>query len=140
MQVGHPVLNWNVNMILSNLHMYIFCHSSDPSKNTPDDRWRYQTWLELGGYPYWGEFSTYSGGGYVATFGRNLQAAMRVFDELVEYRWLRETTRAVFVEYLVYNANVNLFGTCMLVVEFLPSGGNNEKCSWFLWNLHFDMT
>ncbi len=96
----------------------------DPDSPQVQPRWKYRTWTELNGYPYWGNFATYSGGGYVAGLGRSMQSAMTVFDELVENRWIDDNTRVVFIEYLVYNANTNLFGISMSIVEFVESGGN----------------
>jgi hypothetical protein len=36
---------------------------------------------------------------------------------------LDQLTRAVFLEFTIYNPNVNLFGSVTLLVEFLPTGG-----------------
>ena len=32
-------------------------------------------------------------------------------------------TRAVFLEFTVYNANVNLFGSVIMLIEFMATGG-----------------
>ena len=36
-----------------------------------DRYWKYRSWQQLEGYPYWGQMATYSGGGYVASLGRS---------------------------------------------------------------------
>lgn len=38
-------------------------------------------------------------------------------------RWITRGTRAVIIDFTVYNANVNLFCVIKLIVEFLPTGG-----------------
>ena len=40
-----------------------------------------------------------------------------------QQRWINNHTRAVFLEFSVYNANVNLFGIATIVAEFIPGGG-----------------
>lgn len=37
--------------------------------------------------------------------------------------WLDQRTRAVFLEFTVYNPNVNLFASVVLLTEFLTTGG-----------------
>ena len=53
----------------------------------PDTSWKYRTWQQLDGYPYWGAVSTYGGGGYVASLGRTNAAAQAVISELVEHEY-----------------------------------------------------
>ena len=36
--------------------------------------------------------------------------------------WLDVQTRALFVEFTLYNANVNLYGSVIMLVEFLANG------------------
>ena len=37
--------------------------------------------------------------------------------------WIDLQTRALFIDFTTYNANVNLFHVAQLTFEFLPSGG-----------------
>ena len=37
-------------------------------------------------------------------------------------RWLDYKTRALFVDFTFYNANLDLFAICRAVFEFFPSG------------------
>ena len=39
-----------------------------------------------------------------------------------ENGWIDELTRAVFIEFTLYNANVNLFSTVTMIVEYLATG------------------
>ncbi|XP_039707853.1 polycystin-1-like protein 3 isoform X3 [Pteropus medius] len=90
-----------------------------PETNTTqsDSIWHYQNQETLGGYPIQGEFATYSGGGYVVRLGRNSSTAIRVLQHLEQSHWLDHCTRSLFVEFVVFNANVNLFCAVTLILE-----------------------
>ena len=95
---------------------------SDPL-DQPDDAWTYRTWNDLDGYPHMGKMATYSGGGFVASLGHTYEQADAVVQELMLHRWVDEYTRVVFIEFLTYNPNINLFGIGMSAVEFTETGG-----------------
>jgi len=42
--------------------------------------------------------------------------------EMASSDWLDIRTRAVFVEFTLYNANVNLYGSVIMLIEFLSTG------------------
>jgi len=42
--------------------------------------------------------------------------------EMAASDWLDIRTRAVFVEFTLYNANVNLYGSVIMLIEFLSTG------------------
>uniref|UniRef100_A0AC11BMR0 Polycystin 1 like 3, transient receptor potential channel interacting n=1 Tax=Ovis aries TaxID=9940 RepID=A0AC11BMR0_SHEEP len=90
-----------------------------PDKNSTklDRIWHYQNQEALGGYPIQGEFATYSGGGYVVRLGRNSSNARRVLQQLEQSHWLDHCTKSLFVEFVVFNANVNLFCVVTLILE-----------------------
>ncbi|XP_053522580.1 polycystic kidney disease protein 1-like 3 [Artibeus jamaicensis] len=90
-----------------------------PETNTTgsDSSWHYQSQETLGGYPIQGEFATYSGGGYVVRLGRNSSAAVRILQHLEQSHWLDHRTKSLFVEFVVFNANVNLFCVVTLILE-----------------------
>ncbi|XP_062420899.1 polycystin-1-like protein 2 [Pungitius pungitius] len=79
--------------------------------------WTYQTQSELRSYPIWGQMVLYRGGGYVAELGPDSQNATSTLDYLFTNTWLDVHTRAIFVEFTVYNANVNLFCIVTLLLE-----------------------
>nr|Q7TN88.1 RecName: Full=Polycystin-1-like protein 2; Short=Polycystin-1L2; AltName: Full=PC1-like 2 protein; AltName: Full=Polycystic kidney disease protein 1-like 2; Flags: Precursor [Mus musculus]AAO32797.1 polycystic kidney disease 1-like 2 [Mus musculus] len=79
--------------------------------------WRYQSQSQRRGYPMWGKLTLYGGGGYVVPLGTDHQSASRILQYLFDNSWLDALTRAVFVEFTVYNANVNLFCTVTLTLE-----------------------
>ena len=60
---------------------------------------------------------------FVLLTGNTYEEAVEVVDELIEHRWLDEYTRAIFIEFLTYNPNLNLFGISLSVAEFTETGG-----------------
>ena len=87
------------------------------------DRWEYFSSNELRGFPVPGRMATYSGGGYVANLGYNEETSWTVLADLHSHNWLDKQTRAGFVEFTVYNGNINYFLTAFLYIETLPTGG-----------------
>ena len=85
------------------------------------ERWDHQTMIDLRGFPYWGTITMYSGSGYVANLGYDPVTAYTVIADLHSNGWLDVQTRAVFVEFTVFNANTNLFGIVSYFIEFPPS-------------------
>ncbi|KAM6177463.1 polycystin-1-like protein 2 [Erethizon dorsatum] len=79
--------------------------------------WRYQSQSQRQGYPTWGKLALYPGGGYMVPLGTEHQTASRVLQYLFDHTWLDTLTRAVFVEFTVYNANVNLLCVVTLTLE-----------------------
>uniref|UniRef100_K1QE36 Polycystic kidney disease 2-like 1 protein n=1 Tax=Magallana gigas TaxID=29159 RepID=K1QE36_MAGGI len=69
-----------------------------------------------------GEYNTYSGGGYILKFVKDRENAYLLLKELVEHDWINRNTRAVFLEFTMYNPNVNLFVYAMLLTEFPEVG------------------
>ncbi|XP_067853682.1 polycystin-1-like protein 2 [Heptranchias perlo] len=91
--------------------------------------WQYQSESQLNGYPVWGKLAVYQGGGYVADLGTENKIAASVIKYLKDNSWVDMYTRAIFVEFTVYNANVNLFCVVTLMLEMKAIGvflGNME--------------
>ncbi|XP_016949375.1 polycystic kidney disease 2-like 1 protein [Drosophila biarmipes] len=61
--------------------------------------------------------------GYVSLLARSTGNSMKVLDYLNEYHWLTLNTSAVFIDFTLYNVDVNLFSICTLRVEKTPFGG-----------------
>ena len=85
--------------------------------------WIYHDSFELNGVPHPGILAVYSGGGYVAEFGTTMAKALSTAEFLRQRDWYDELTRAIFVEFSVYNANVNLFSVATLLAETSTTGG-----------------
>ncbi|CAJ0940606.1 unnamed protein product [Ranitomeya imitator] len=79
--------------------------------------WIYRSQAKLRSHPTWGRVATYRGGGYVVDLGGDRAAAAQTLQYLFDNVWLDTYTRAVFVEFTIYNANVNLFCLVRLMFE-----------------------
>ena len=69
------------------------------------------------------QFGYYSGNGYVQNLPKNKSNAGAILKELKEALWIDRGTRAVFLDFTVYNANINLFSVITLLFEFPAAGG-----------------
>ncbi|NXA08052.1 PK2L1 protein, partial [Sapayoa aenigma] len=85
--------------------------------------WRYHSEEELGGSSHWGKLTSYSGGGYYIDLKLTREESAEALQLLKEKLWLDRGTRVVFIDFSVYNANINLFCVLRLVVEFPATGG-----------------
>ena len=113
--------------------MFTYCYGPF-SKNKEDKR----TWIDQNsssvlcpenweydgdtGFDIWGRFAVYSGGGYIANLGYNKFTAKRIVNNLKENHWIDRQTRAVLVEYSLYNPPSNLLAVMTYFFEVLPSG------------------
>ncbi len=79
--------------------------------------------LELNSLPIYGHFSFYSGSGYVALLPDELDDAKQILEDLKTNDWVNLYTRAIIIEFTVYNANINLFSNVLLLFEMPPAGG-----------------
>ncbi|XP_062258132.1 polycystin-1-like protein 2 [Platichthys flesus] len=84
--------------------------------------WTYQTQAQLRSYLVWSKMGLYRGGGFVAVLVPDLKNASRTIEYLFRNKWLDTYTRAFFVEFTIYNANVNLFCIVTLLLETAAAG------------------
>jgi len=85
--------------------------------------WKFTSSLDVWGAPSLGEYSLYGGGGYIADMGVNFDVSNYTIKELQKNLWIDRQTRAVFVEFTLYNVGINLFAHVTLLVEFPATGG-----------------
>uniref|UniRef100_A0A672UCG0 Polycystin-2 n=1 Tax=Strigops habroptila TaxID=2489341 RepID=A0A672UCG0_STRHB len=85
--------------------------------------WTYTTEKDLNGSSHWGLIATYSGAGYYQDLSRNREVTAVQIASLKKNLWLDRGTRAAFIDFSVYNANINLFCIVRLLVEFPATGG-----------------
>lgn len=52
----------------------------------------------------------YAGSGYVLTLSQDQNTTIDLIQYLFDNLWIDRGTRAVFLDFTVYNANINLFG------------------------------
>ncbi|XP_040265345.1 polycystic kidney disease protein 1-like 3 [Bufo bufo] len=91
--------------------------------NDSADMWVYHTEDELGAHPVWTQMGYYLGGGYVVELGLNRSSAASVITDMETSNWLDSYTKGIFVEFNVYNANVNLFCLVNFILETTMIGG-----------------
>lgn len=51
----------------------------------------------------------YAGGGYVINLSNDQNTTQAIIQDLFDNLWIDRATRAVFLDFTVYNANINLF-------------------------------
>lgn len=85
--------------------------------------WRYKKSDELHNLPLQGLRGVYGGGGFVADLGYTKSSALRVIHNLQNNSWIDEKTRAVFVEFMIFDSSTNLFSAASYIFEALPLGG-----------------
>lgn len=95
---------------------------STPESYFTNDAWRYTDPNDIWGIAIVGEYNTYGGGGYIVNFEIDLINSKNVINELRKNNWIDRQTRAVFMEYTLYNANVNLFAYVIFLVELTETG------------------
>lgn len=71
--------------------------------------WTYTNEKDLNGSSHWGLLATYSGAGYYQDLSRTREVTAVQIASLKENLWLDRGTRAAFIDFSVYNANINLF-------------------------------
>lgn len=111
------------------------CYSDYTSEHESDDKLEFQTKYadqstssavhheKLNTRPYTGQLATYGAGGYEQLLSTNKNVSRFIIHDLKYNSWIDRSTRAVFIDFTLYNANINMFCIVKLVAEFLPTGG-----------------
>lgn len=82
---------------------------------------QYQSGNQLDTYVYVGNHGSYLGGGYVYEFRGRLPELRYNISQLRQLGWIDSQTRAVIIQLTLYNPNVQLFTSVLLLAEFLSS-------------------
>ena len=98
--------------------------------------WRYQSSEDMGNSPRSSVLATYGGGGYVADLGYDLQTARSVMEALSKNNWIDRRTRALIVEFSIFNSNMNILVVANYFFEFLPTGGVYTNIKIEMLDLH----
>ena len=96
------------------------------TKSLTTGAWTYTSAEDIWGIPIAGHYNTYSGGGYIQKLDNTKENTLAMFSQLVENSWIDRLTRAVFVEFTIYNANINLLCYSIFLAEFLETGGGTN--------------
>ncbi|CAF0799781.1 unnamed protein product [Brachionus calyciflorus] len=90
--------------------------------DTTYDAWVYSLDPQgTGGYS--GLAGTYPPNGFMINLGLYKSESLEILEDLKMNKWIDEFTRAIIIDFTVYNGNVNLFNQLRLVIEFPPTGG-----------------
>ena len=83
----------------------------------------YKTARQLDGSSVSAKIHRYNGGGYALDLLNDYSTARQQIKELKQLGWVDRGTRAIFLDFTLYNGNVNLFCHVQLIVEFPATGG-----------------
>ncbi|KAM8893485.1 polycystin-1-like protein 2 [Spinachia spinachia] len=117
----HAPYSWELEDMGSYGPGWSRCEGGNSSLN-PRSLWEYQSQHQLRAIPVWGSVKLYRGGGFVVDLGPDLIHSSRSLQYLYDNTWFDVYTQAVFVEFTVYNANVNLFCIVTLMLETTAIG------------------
>ncbi|CAD6198634.1 unnamed protein product [Caenorhabditis auriculariae] len=99
------------------------------NENDTRDEYTYKTQENLMTGTIQGSVGRYGGGGYTVSLGGTGSQLAASFQQLKDENWIDENTRAVIVEFSVYNAQVNYFAVVQLLIE-RPSEGFIYPTGW----------
>ena len=88
--------------------------------------WRYQK-TNNQEYTVSGDHGTYHSNGYVAELGHNMSSATRTIDTLKNNDWIDRRTRAVFLEFSLYNPSTQQIVVVAFNQEFIGTGGFTQN-------------
>lgn len=83
---------------------------------------KYTQSSQIDSYPYIAKVNTYYGGGYVFKMIGNATYLSESLPMLEQEEWIDKQTAALFIEFTLYNPNINLYQYCSIVFEILSSG------------------
>ncbi|CAH8584370.1 unnamed protein product [Dicrocoelium dendriticum] len=71
--------------------------------------WKFQTSSQTGAIAFDGPLGNYAGSGYVQDLSRSREVSELMLEELFRGRWIDMATRALFLDFAIYNANINMY-------------------------------
>ncbi|KAJ8982435.1 hypothetical protein NQ317_007783 [Molorchus minor] len=92
-----------------------------------DEVWKYRHSSVTGTFGYMGKFAYYPGGGYIATLGRTMKNSLINIKYLFRNKWIDPLSRCIFIEFLLYNSNSNLFNSVSVWFEISTVGYIGKK-------------
>jgi polycystin 1L2 len=83
---------------------------------------KYTNATQINSFPYMAVINTYMGGGYVFRMQGEKENISNKIQLLKSNNWINEETAAIFVEFTLFNPNINLFIYCSINLELIASG------------------
>lgn len=122
--------NWNrkhkTTYNLNNMDQFYFLNKfyHKPGKfkyieKLNDSSWEYQ---EIDEEPITGNYTTYPKGGYITLLGRDINTTISLYKCIVEENWIDVYTRALFIDFPLYNPNSGYLTTIQIIFEHTSPG------------------
>lgn len=115
--------------------------TSSASYTDVQKAFQYTSALSIDSQPYAGLYNNYLGGGYVFKINTKTSNRSSIQSNLASLQandWIDQNTRALFIEFTVYNVNLDLFSYCLVLFEFLPTGSVVATFEFNPMNLYSD--
>ena len=100
------------------------------------DAWVYSAGGSDASFSQSGEFWRYEGDGFGTELVVNIDRARTSVNELKDLLWIDRQTRAIFLEFILFNANANLFSFVSMRLEFGLTGLTVPRSSTTLVRLY----
>ncbi|KAK0047965.1 polycystin-1 [Biomphalaria pfeifferi] len=91
--------------------------------NIGSKNWTYSSSSELNMYSKFGKSLYYTGSGYIQKLGLTHNDTVTKLRQLETDQWIDNKTKAVFVEFMLYSAGVDLTTSGSVLIEFPITGG-----------------
>ncbi|TNN12884.1 Polycystic kidney disease 2-like 1 protein isoform 2 [Schistosoma japonicum] len=85
--------------------------------------WNFSTSAITGASSYSAPYGSYDGSGYIQDLSRSRDETEAILSELFLGRWIDQSTRVLFIDFALYNANINMFIIVKIIFEMPESGG-----------------
>lgn len=115
----HP--QWHYQVEDTDHYTNTWSHSNNETSTEIYDAWKYQSPIQAETYSYSSKHSTFPGGGYILVLSAN-QSEVETLQQFENSDWIDDKTRAVFLEFTLYNPNVDLFTKVVVLFEFTCYG------------------
>ena len=123
--------NFEYELATENKESYNFSWNKfDPSYSPSDSysnsykAFQYQKASDLNTSSFSGEYGNYFGGGFAYKIdpGNHKSSILRDLSTLKSNNWIDKNTRAILLEFSLYNPNINHIAYCTILFEYLPTG------------------
>ncbi|CAH8623692.1 unnamed protein product [Schistosoma rodhaini] len=91
--------------------------------NYTKNAWNFRDSDVTGATGYSAPYGYYDGSGYIQDLSRSNDETVAILNELFQGRWIDQSTRALFIDFTIYNANINIFIIVKIIFEMPESGG-----------------
>ncbi|CAH8864327.1 unnamed protein product [Trichobilharzia szidati] len=90
--------------------------------------WNFSDASVTGATGFSAPYGYYEGSGYIQDLSKSRNITEAILDELFQGRWIDQATRVLFIDFTVYNANINMFMIVKITFEMPESGGIFGSC------------